>query len=475
MDDADTQHIGLVGLGTMGAALALNMAEKGASVVVYNRSGDVTSAFMADAGALADRLTPADSPAALFAALAPPRAIVLMVTAGAAVDAVIEGLLPHLDRGDAIIDGGNADFHDTRRRESALTEKGIAFLGMGVSGGEEGARHGPSIMVGGSAGAYDRIAPVLEAIAARYKDDPCVAHLGSDGAGHFVKTVHNGIEYADMQLIAEIYGILRYCQGRGVDDIAELFEAWNFGPLQSYLVEITAKILRAVDPLTGGPVVDVIVDSAGQKGTGRWTLIEALRLGQSASTIEAAVGARSWSALRAARTAGAGLFPADGMRCHPLLDTDLEAAFLAARIVAYGQGFQLLRAASDEYGWNINLPRVAEIWRAGCIIRSALLDEIAHALRDDPTEGLVIFSPVLAARLTESLPALRRVASSALAGGVPAPALASALGYFDTMRTARGTTDLIQAQRDFFGAHGFERLDGGEGRHGPWHGPKAGA
>ncbi len=469
MGNADTQQIGLVGLGTMGAALALNMAEKGVPVVVHNRNGDVTAAFMDEAGALADWLTPADGPAALAAALAPPRAIVLMVTAGPAVDAVIEGLLPHLDRGDVIVDGGNADFHDTRKRAAALAEKGIAFLGMGVSGGEEGARHGPSMMVGGPADAYGRIAPVLEAIAARYKDDPCVAHLGPDGAGHFVKTVHNGIEYADMQLIAEIYGILRYGQGRGVEEIADLFEAWNVGPLQSYLVEITAKILRAVDPLTGGPVVDVIVDSAGQKGTGRWTLIEALRLGQSASTIEAAVGARSWSALRAARSTGAGLFPADGLRCHPLLDTDLEAALLAARIVAFGQGAQLLKAASEEYGWDLDLPRVAEIWRAGCIIRSALLDEIAHALRDDPPEGLLVFSPVLAGRLTESLPALRRVASSALAGGLPAPALASALGYFDTMRTARGTTDLIQAQRDFFGAHGFERLDGGAGRHGPWH------
>ncbi len=463
-------QIGLVGLGTMGAALALNIADRGFGVAVHNRNPDVTTAFVDGAGALADRITPADDLKALAAALPTPRMILIMVTAGPAVDAVIDGLIPHLDKGDLIIDGGNADFNDTRRREADLKAKGLNFVGMGVSGGEDGARNGPSMMIGGSEAGWAAIQPIIEAIAARYRDDPCADRMGPDGAGHFVKTVHNGIEYADMQLIAEIYGLLRHGQGRSVAGIAELFELWDSGPLHSYLVEITAKVLGAEDPQSKGPVVDLILDRAGQKGTGRWTLIEALRLGQSASTIEAAVGARSWSSDKDARVAGARSFPQNDVKCHPLLDTDLEMALLSARIVAYAQGFALLKAASDDLGWDVDLPRVAEIWRAGCIIRSALLDDIASALRGDPPHGLLIFAPQLTPRLEEGIPALRRVASAALAGGQPVPALASALTYFDTMRTARGTTDLIQAQRDFFGAHGFERIDGGDGHHGPWHG-----
>ena len=294
-------RIGLTGLGTMGAALALNMADNGFDVAVHNRSNDKVDAFMESAGDLATRLTPAYELKDLVAALEAPRAVIIMVQAGAAVDSVIDELVPLLDKGDLIIDAGNADFNDTRRRTQALEELGLGFLGMGVSGGEEGARHGPSIMVGGKRESFEAIEDIVSAIAAKYRKDPCRAPSSPpDGAGHFVKTVHNGIEYADMQLIAEVYGLLR-AGGRGMGEMAELFADWNEGPLQSYLIEITAKILASRDAETGEPVVDVILDSAGQKGTGRWTVIEALKLGQSATTIEAAVAARSWSAGKAMR------------------------------------------------------------------------------------------------------------------------------------------------------------------------------
>lgn len=461
-------RIGLTGLGTMGAALALNIAGKGFPVAVHNRTGAVTAEFMAGAGDLAGRLTPAETLADLAAALDRPRAVIVMVKAGDPVDAVIEGLLPHLETGDLIVDAGNADFNDTRRREAALRERGIEFIGMGVSGGEEGARHGPSIMVGGPERSYAAIRDVVEAIAARYQDDPCAAWLGPDGAGHFVKTVHNGIEYADMQLIAEVWGILRDGQGRSASSAAEIFREWNGGPLQSYLVEITGEVLAATDPLDGGPMVAAILDRAGQKGTGRWTVIEALKLGQSASVIEAAVGARSWSAAKPARERGAALFPDGDLRCRPVLDGELEEALIAARIIAYGQGFSLLAAASDHFGWDLDLARTAEIWRAGCIIRSGMLDGIAKSIRDGMPEGQLAFSPYFVARLEECLPALRRVTGAAMTGGLPVPAMAAALSWFDTMRQARGTADLIQAQRDFFGAHGFARVDGQDAPHGPW-------
>ncbi|NNK66154.1 MAG: NADP-dependent phosphogluconate dehydrogenase, partial [Rhodobacteraceae bacterium] len=435
-------RIGLTGLGTMGAALSLNIAEKGFEIAVHNRSEGRTQALMERAGDLAARMTPTANLAELVAAIEPPRAVIVMVPAGAPVDAVIEKLLEHLETGDMIVDAGNADFHDTRRREAALAEREIGFVGMGVSGGEEGARHGPSIMVGGPEASYARLEEIVEAIAAKYQGAPCAAHLGPDGAGHFVKTVHNGIEYADMQLIAEVYGMLRYGQGRKPAQMAELFEVWNGGPLHSYLVEITAEVLAATDPETGAPMVDVILDRAGQKGTGRWTLIEALGLGQSATTIEAAVAARSWSSAKEAREAGAQILAAPKEKCRPVLDTDLEEALLAARIIAYGQGMSLLAAASEEYGWDLDLAQVAEIWRAGCIIRSSLLDEIASAVRAGLPHQMLIFAPGPAERLAQCVPALRRVVATGVAGGLPMPAMAAALGMYDTMRTARGTTDL---------------------------------
>jgi 6-phosphogluconate dehydrogenase len=460
-------RIGLVGLGVMGANLALNIAENGFPVAVYNRTAAHTDTFMAGAGDLAGMLTPTRTYPELVAALTKPRAIIIMVQAGDPVDQVIGDLVPLLDKGDTIIDAGNANFHDTRRREAALRGQGLSFIGMGVSGGEEGARNGPSIMVGGPDESYATIRDIVEAIAAKYEGQPCVAHLGPDGAGHFVKTVHNGIEYGDMQMIAEVWGLLRDGMGRSPADAASLFEKWNSGRLRSYLVEISGKVLSSVDPKTGKPMVDVILDRAGQKGTGRWTVIEALQLGQSASTIEAAVGARSWSSAKAAREMGARLFkgPDGGL---DLSDGTLESALLAAKIVAYSQGFSLLAAASAHYDWALDMAVIAEIWREGCIIRSAMLDDMAAAARAGMPEGMLIFAPDFAKILGPAADALRQVVAAAARAGLPVPAFSAALAYFDTMRQARGTTDLIQAQRDFFGAHGFERVDGGSGHHGPW-------
>ncbi|MEM9899705.1 MAG: NADP-dependent phosphogluconate dehydrogenase [Pseudomonadota bacterium] len=461
-------RIGVTGLGTMGAALALNIAEKGFRVAVHNRSADRVDALMARAGDLASAMVPVRDLEGFVARLERPRAILLMVPAGGPVRDSIAALRPHLSAGDTLIDGGNADFHDTRATEAELAAAGVNFIGMGVSGGEDGARHGPSIMVGGPEAAFEPVRDIVEAIAAQYQGAPCAAWLGPDGAGHFVKTVHNGIEYADMQLIAELYGLMRHGQGKAPAEIAEVFSAWNAGRLQSYLVEITAEVLRAIDPETGQPLVDVIVDAAGQKGTGRWTVIEALRLGQSASIIEAAVGARAWSALRAARMAGAAHLPGQGGAALALGPEDLASAFLAARILAYGQGMALLAAASDEYKWGTDLARVAEIWRAGCIIRSALLDDIAGAIRADLPEGMLHLAPAFSEALTRGLPALRKLVAAAALAGQPIPGFAAALGFADTMRQARGTADLIQGQRDYFGRHGFARLDRDGAHHGPW-------
>jgi len=466
-------RIGLVGLAVMGANLALNIAEKGFPVAVYNRTESRIGEFIGEAGDLARKLVPCETPEKLVASLSRPRAIIIMVKAGAPVDAVISQLQPLLDAGDMIIDAGNANFHDTRRREEALRSLGLSFIGMGVSGGEEGARYGPSIMVGGQANSYGVIRDIIEAIAAKYQGDPCAAHMGPDGAGHFVKTVHNGIEYADMQMIAEVYGIMRDGQSRSATEIGKVFELWNDGPLRSYLVEISGKVLQERDPATGKPMVEMIVDKAGQKGTGRWTVIEALGLGQSASTIEAAVGARSWSADKIARKDGEDILrdaAASGDGVAGIGDDDLELALLAAKIIAYAQGFDLLAAASSEYKWSLDMARIAEVWREGCIIRSAMLNDMASAARTGMPHGQLIFAPEFVGRLTSASDALRRVVAAAAINGLPVPAFSAALAYFDTMRRGRGTTDLIQAQRDFFGAHGFERTDGGTGHHGPWAG-----
>ncbi len=467
---APLARVGVTGMGTMGAALSLNIAEKGVEVALHNRTAARAREVVEGAGALAARLYPADTLEAFVAALGTPRVVVMMVPAGEAVRATVAALRPLLAAGDILIDAGNADFRDTQAAAASLGGSGIAYLGLGVSGGEEGARHGPSLMAGGDRAAWEQVRDVLEAIAARHAGDPCAAWLGPDGAGHFVKTVHNGIEYADMELIAEVYGLMRHWQGRAPSEIAGVFARWNGGRLQSYLLEITAEVLRATDPATGAPAVDVIVDSAGQKGTGRWTAIEALRLGRPASTIEAAVGARAWSSLRAARAAGAVALPGADAPAPALDDATLAQALLAARILACGQGFSILDGASAEHGWGTDLARVAEIWRAGCIIRSALLDDIARALREGLPEGQLHLAPAFAEAMAEGLPALRRLVAEAALAGLPVPGFSAALAFAETMRRTRTTADLIQAQRDYFGRHGFERVDAEGRHHGPWAG-----
>ena len=464
-----TATLGLYGLGTMGSALALNILDKGFALHVSNRSAEAVPDFVEEARGegLAADLHGADSLAGMVKAMDAPRAIILMVPSGKPVDATIDTLMPLLDKGDTIIDAGNSDFRETRARTKTVEDAGLTYIGMGVSGGEEGARHGPSIMVGGTPEAWDAVRPVIEAISAKFEGAPCADHLGPDGAGHFVKTVHNGIEYADMQLIAEVYGLMRYGRGDAAEAIGKIFEGWNDGPLDSYLVEITGKVLQATDRETGKPAVDVILDAAGQKGTGRWTAIEAIRMGKSASIIEAAVGGRALSSEVAVRAAGQEIFgPARGS--IDVSDDDLHDALLVGRILSYAQGFRILDAASEEFDWSIDMARTAEVWRAGCIIRSVLLDDIATAYRHDLPHGQLAFAPAMVTRLQEALPALRRVVSAAATQGHAAPALSSALSFVDTLRHARGTADVIQAQRDFFGRHGFVRLDGREDQHGPW-------
>ena len=460
--------IGVYGLGTMGSALALNFAEQGFSVAVSNREADWIDPFLKEAQGLTGAVTGCEEMADFIAAINVPRTILFMIPSGAPMDAMIDTVLPLLSDGDTIIDGGNADFNDTRDRNARLAGTGIHFVGMGVSGGAEGARTGPSMMVGGSDHAWSQFRPMAEAIAAKFEGDPCVAHVGSDGAGHFVKTVHNGIEYADMQMIAEIYGIQRDLAKRPVAEIGALFGRWSTGPLSSYLIEIAQHVLEAVDAETGQPMIDVIRDAAGQKGTGRWTVIEALKLGQSASTIEAAVGARGWSSEQEVRIAAQDILAVGALPYEPVSDADLEAAMLAGRILSHAQGFRVMTAASDAFEWSLDMARIAEIWRAGCIIRSALLDQFADAFRGQLPHGQMILAPAMVKTLERCVPGLRRVVAAAALAGQPVPALAAALAWHDSMAKGRGTADMIQGLRDYFGTHGFERLDRAGKHHGTW-------
>ncbi len=462
-------QIGLIGLGTMGAMLALNISEKGFQIAVWNRTTAVTHQFKAEAGVLADRIVATETLAEFVAAIKPPRSIILMVPAGPVVDDQIAALKPLLGPDDLIIDAGNANFHDTNRRAEAA--KGYRFLGMGVSGGEEGARHGPSIMGGGAREDWDRVAPVLEAISAKYQGGPCATWWGPGGGGHFVKAVHNGIEYADMQMIAEIYGVMRDGLGMTAAAIGDVFTQWNTGPLQSYLIEISAAVSKAVDG--DKPMLDVILDKAGQKGTGRWTVIEAQQLAAAIPVIEAAVMARNVSARLDERRAGEAVFGAapTALPEGAVTVAALEQAMIAGKILCYAQGFALIVAASREFGWNLPLPGIARVWREGCIIRSSMLNDMATALEEDPGRGLML-APFFAAHLKASSLGLRSVVAAGAAHGLPLPALSAGLAWFDMMRTGRGTANMIQAQRDFFGAHGFERLDkpGQKDLHGPWGG-----
>ena len=465
-------QIGLIGLGTMGAMLALNIAEKGFPIAVWNRTTSVTHGFVAGAGDLAPMIIATETLAALVAAIKPPRAIILMVPAGAAVDDQIAALRPLMDKGDLIIDAGNANFRDTNRRAEEALATGPHFLGMGVSGGEEGARHGPSIMGGGLRSDWDRVAPILNAIAAQYEGQPCATWMGEAGAGHFVKAVHNGIEYADMQMIAEIYGVMRDGLGLNASDIGQALTRWNEGPLQSYLIEISAAVAGATDPATGAAMLDVILDKAGQKGTGRWTVVEAQHLAAPIPVIEAAVMARNVSARLEERQAGQAMFGAapQPLPMGALTLDDLEQAMIAGKILCYAQGFGLIVEASKAFGWALPLPEIAKVWRAGCIIRSSMLNDMATALTDHPDRSLML-APFFADHLKANLPGLRDVVAAGIRHGLPMPALGAGLIWFDMMRTARSTANMIQGQRDFFGAHGFERLDKpGKGLHGPWGG-----
>ena len=459
--------IGLVGLGTMGSALSLNIAEKGFQIAVWNRKPEVARTFKAGAGDLSKRITATETHQELIASLKSPRAIILMVPAGDPVDQQIAALRPLLDPEDLIIDAGNANFHNTRKRASEYD--GAPFIGIGVSGGEDGARHGPSIMGGGPKASWDAVSHILEAISAKYKGQPCATWMGPDGAGHFVKAVHNGIEYADMQMIAEAYGIMRDGLAMNATAIGETFEAWNQGPLQSYLTEISGEVAKATDPKTGKAMLDAIVDAAGQKGTGRWTAIEAQHLAAPVPAIEAAVAARNLSSRRDARAAGEALF---GTGPQPLPEGSItlgmiENALIAGKILCYAQGFMMLAAASEEFEWNLPLPAIAEVWREGCIIRSAMLNDMSEALSEDASRNLM-FAPYFADHLKANHGSLREVVAQSALYGLAVPALSSGLAYFDTMRTARGTANMIQGQRDFFGRHGFVHEDGSENQHGPW-------
>lgn len=466
--------IGLIGAGTMGAALALNMAEKGFRVAIHDRDYDKMQAAADAAAGMEGAILIAESPEALVEAIRAPRPIILLVPAGPAVDRIIDEWRPLIDKGDLLIDGGNANFHDTRRRTAALEAEGYAFLGLGLSGGAEGARRGPSIMAGGSPALWSRVEPVLKAIAARFGDQPCCEWFGPDGAGHFIKTIHNGVEYADMQAIAEAYGVMRDGLGMGAAEIADVFDYWRGGPLGSYLIDITAEVLRVTDRETGRPLVDLVQDRAGQKGTGGWSAIEALHLATPAPAIEAAVTARSLSARKTTRQRIEELY---GPAPRPLGDgywdrtgalIALHDALLTARLTTYAQAFEIFRAASHEYAWGLEPAAIARVWRAGCIIRSVLLDDLAAALKASPEINL-LRAPVFVETLRASQDGLRRTVSAATAHGLPVPALSASLAYFDQIRTSRGVANLIQLQRDFFGRHGFERIDNdGSGLHGPW-------
>ena len=461
--------IGLIGLAVMGSNLALNIAEKGYTVAVHNRTAGRISEFVETARqqGLAERVLPQAELGAFIGSIRRPRSVIIMVKAGKPVDDMIEQLLPHLEPGDAILECGNSLYTDTDRRFAYLSGKGIGYLGVGVSGGEEGARHGPSIMVGGSRAQWHNAEPVLTAIAAKFNGEPCVAYLGEGGAGHFVKTIHNGIEYGDMQMIAEVYGVMRDGLGMSPAAAAEVFTEWNKGPLNSYLIEITGHVLAAVDGPTGKPLVDLILDKAGQKGTGAWSAIAAQQLGVPATAIEGAVAARSLSARKQERVAAEAAYgkPAGG-RAEVTL-AELERALLAGKIVSYAQGFAVMAEASREHGWELPLATIAKIWRAGCIIRSRFLDQMAAAYAKGDGGNLLLV-PDFVALMRAAHPALRKVVAAGAVGEFPLICLSAALSYFDSYRQAQGTANLIQGQRDFFGAHGFEIEGRGAGLHGTW-------
>ncbi len=458
---SEKANIGVVGLAVMGSNLARNLASRdGKRVAIYNRSFDKT------------QLLTKEHPEANFLAsetiddfvqsLSKPRTAIIMVQAGSGTDAVIQQLAERFEAGDIIVDGGNALYTDTIRREKEVSAKGIHFVGAGISGGEEGALKGPSIMPGGSKEAYKTLGPILESIAAVAEGEPCVTHIGSDGAGHFVKMIHNGIEYADMQLIAESYDLLRQSGGFSPEEIADIFTQWNKGELESYLIEITAEVLRQTDAKTGKPFVDMVVDEAGSKGTGVWTVQTSLNLGVPVSGIAEAVFARSLSSQTEQRR-GKPTLPANNQNWEvsdkAAFIESVRKALYASKIIAYAQGFDAIRAGAKEFGWDINLGEVARIWRGGCIIRAQFLNRITDAYRKNPNLLSLLFDDYFLAAIDSSLTAWREVVAKAALTGIPAPAFSSSLSYYDGLRAERLPAALVQGQRDFFGAHTYKRVD----------------
>ena len=455
------QQIGVIGLAVMGRNLALNIESRGFSVSVYNRSPEKTKELIAE---FPDKkLVGTYTVEEFVASLERPRKILIMVKAGSATDATIEQLLPYLEEGDIVIDGGNAYFPDTQRRNRELSARGINFIGAGVSGGEEGALKGPAIMPGGQYEAYKLVEPILTSISAKVNGDPCCTYIGPDGAGHYVKMVHNGIEYGDMQLICEAYHLLKEVLGLNADELHEIFAEWNKGELDSYLIEITADIFTKKDPETGKPMVDVILDSAGQKGTGKWTSQSALDLGVPLSIITESVFSRFLSAMKQERVAASKLL--SGPKTKPAIEDkkafieQVRKALFASKICSYAQGFAQMRAASEEYNWNLQYGNIAMIFRGGCIIRAQFLQRIKDAYDRDPNLKNLLLDPYFKDVVENYQDAWRQVVATAVASGIPVPAFSSALAYYDSYRTERLPANLLQAQRDYFGAHTFERVD----------------
>ncbi|MDQ7981819.1 NADP-dependent phosphogluconate dehydrogenase [Paraburkholderia sp. SARCC-3016] len=466
------QAIGVVGLAVMGRNLALNIESRGHAVSVFNRTREKTDELIAE---FPDRkLVPTFTMEEFVASLEKPRRILLMVKAGAPTDATIAALQPLLEKGDILIDGGNTHFTDTIRRNQDLAKAGLHFIGTGVSGGEEGALKGPSIMPGGQRDAYDLVAPILTEIAAKAPDDgePCVAYMGPDGAGHFVKMVHNGIEYGDMQLIAESYAVLKQVLGLSNEELGRVYTEWNKGELDSYLIEITSKIFSKKDDATGKDLVDIILDRAAQKGTGKWTSQNALDLGAPLPLITEAVFARVLSSLKDQRVAASKVL--EGPKTKPFAG-DREAfiesvrrALYFSKVISYAQGFAQLRAASEEYDWDLDYGTIAKIFRAGCIIRARFLQKITDAYTKDKALANLLLDPYFRDIAANYQGALRDVVTAAVAAGVPVPAFSSAIAYFDGYRSERLPANLVQAQRDFFGAHTFERIDKPGSFHAEW-------
>jgi 6-phosphogluconate dehydrogenase len=475
-EGAPAADIAVTGLATMGRNLARNLARHGHTVAVHNRTKARTDALMAEHGD-EGAFIPADSLGDLAAALKRPRKVIIMVQAGAGTDDVIDALADILEPGDIVVDGGNAHFIDTRRRESSLRERGIHFVGTGISGGEEGALNGPSIMPGGTAEAYETLGPILESIAAVVDETPCCTHVGPDGAGHFVKMVHNGIEYADMQLIAEAYDLLRSVLDREPAQLAEVFQTWNEGDLESFLIEITAEVLATKDPRGDRPFVDIVLDQAEQKGTGRWTVQIALDHGTPVSGIAEAVFARSLSGHAEQRSAARGKLAGPenkvAVKNPDEFVDDVRRALYASKVVAYAQGFDMIRSGAKAYDWDIDLGSMATIWRGGCIIRARFLDRIREAYGKNPDLPSLLVDPYFAQTVADGQESWRRVVAMAAAAGVPVPGFGAALAYYDGLRRDRLPAALVQGLRDLFGAHTYRRVDAEGTFHLDWSGDKS--